>query len=174
MEELMKEHLGIHFTKSVWEIRLKRLIEFEGDGDEALKLVADLRNSTDTSVGNSTLESRNPPSQLAALEVELMAQVADLHGQKCIHSWFSMKKLLPVGTSSKLTTTLRMKPTTFQRLEPLKFSSCVGCWRLKGDLGQSMELNRALQLFRGHVQQEELMNARQLTLTEAWGTKSNA
>ncbi|KAJ6613698.1 hypothetical protein B0H10DRAFT_1951329 [Mycena sp. CBHHK59/15] len=44
----------------------------------------------------------------------------------------------------------------------------------KGDPGQSMELNRALRLFRGHVQWEELTNARQLTLMEAWGTKSNA
>ncbi|KAJ7685869.1 hypothetical protein B0H17DRAFT_1137348 [Mycena rosella] len=39
----------------------------------------------------------------------------------------------------------------------------------KGDLTQSMELSRTLQQFRGNIQREETKNARQLTLSEAWG-----
>ncbi|KAJ6622590.1 hypothetical protein B0H10DRAFT_1944496 [Mycena sp. CBHHK59/15] len=43
----------------------------------------------------------------------------------------------------------------------------------KGDPTQSMELSRTLRLFRGHVQREEQLNARQMTLEESWGVKKN-
>ncbi|KAJ7708254.1 hypothetical protein B0H17DRAFT_1125021 [Mycena rosella] len=43
----------------------------------------------------------------------------------------------------------------------------------KGDLTQSMELSRALRQFRGNIQREETKNARQLTLSEAWGASLN-
>ncbi|KAJ7669570.1 hypothetical protein B0H17DRAFT_1142133 [Mycena rosella] len=44
---------------------------------------------------------------------------------------------------------------------------------LKGDLTQSMELLHTLRQFRGNIQREETKNARQLTLSEAWGASSN-
>jgi hypothetical protein len=43
----------------------------------------------------------------------------------------------------------------------------------KGDPTQSMELSQALWVFRGHLQREELFNARQTTLEESWGVKSS-
>ncbi|KAJ7861116.1 hypothetical protein B0H14DRAFT_2576258 [Mycena olivaceomarginata] len=40
----------------------------------------------------------------------------------------------------------------------------------KGDPTQSFELSQALRLFRGHVQREVVLNARQTTLEESWGS----
>ncbi|KAJ6576276.1 hypothetical protein B0H10DRAFT_1963587 [Mycena sp. CBHHK59/15] len=89
-EEALEEHLGDHFTNSVWETAMKCLIEFEGDGDAALQLVADLCSSAKAPAllaGNeSSPESLSmlAPSELASLESDLMEQVANLRGRKHI------------------------------------------------------------------------------------------
>ncbi|KAJ6608464.1 hypothetical protein B0H10DRAFT_1955351 [Mycena sp. CBHHK59/15] len=212
-EEALEEHLRDHFTNSVWETAMKRLIEFEGDGDAALQLVADLRSSANAPVlltGNeSSPESLSmpAPSELASLESDLMEQVANLRGHKRISAagMPSIDDLLDppeecyvedhqFGGNEDIIARVRHEEAVehgdiieiddsddeddmpdMGMADVLKLCQTLERVCLsKGDPSQSMELNRALQLFWGHVQQEELLYARQMTLAEAWGAKSSA
>ncbi|KAJ6576778.1 hypothetical protein B0H10DRAFT_2344722, partial [Mycena sp. CBHHK59/15] len=44
-EAALKEYLGDRFLDSVWETTLKRIIGCEGDGDDALQIIADICSS---------------------------------------------------------------------------------------------------------------------------------
>ncbi|KAJ6622040.1 hypothetical protein B0H10DRAFT_2214648 [Mycena sp. CBHHK59/15] len=213
-EEALKEHLGDHFTKSVWETAMKRLIEFEGDGDgdAALQLVADLCSSANAPallMGNeSSPESGSmpAPSELVSLESDLMEQVANLRGRKRIsaagmpsiddlldppeeryvedhqfggdediiarvrHEAVERGDIIEIDDSDDEDDMPDMGTADVLKLCQTLERVCL----LKGDPSQSMELTRALRLFRGHVQRDELLNARQMMLAEAWGAKSSA
>jgi hypothetical protein len=79
-ENTLNEFLGDHFPQSVWETGLKQLMEFDGDGDGALKLLADIRSSSNNPLPaqNPSSSSSSPPAQLISLERDLLEQIADL------------------------------------------------------------------------------------------------
>ncbi|KAJ7893963.1 hypothetical protein B0H14DRAFT_2559581 [Mycena olivaceomarginata] len=60
--------------------------EFGGDGDRALKLLADIRSSSNDTlpVQNLPSSSSAPPSQLISLKKYLLEQIADLRARKQI------------------------------------------------------------------------------------------
>ncbi|KAJ7830800.1 hypothetical protein B0H14DRAFT_3464528 [Mycena olivaceomarginata] len=85
-EAALKEFLGDRYTQSVWETALKQLIEVDGDGDGAFKIIADIRSSADDApAAQNDFPSPEPaPAQLVLLEKEFMDQVADLRARKRI------------------------------------------------------------------------------------------
>jgi hypothetical protein len=63
---------------------LKQLIEFEGDGDGALKVIANLQSSERSKPGTSSRKHFPFPSTraLVSLEKDLVVQVADLRARR--------------------------------------------------------------------------------------------
>ncbi|KAJ6586675.1 hypothetical protein B0H10DRAFT_1961637 [Mycena sp. CBHHK59/15] len=187
-EAALKEYLGDRFLYSVWETTLKRIIGCEGDAP-----TAGCRFQPTQIL--KTEEGRHSFSrwrQILQLNLPIYVHESAFRPPLCHHltiysihrkndtivAYVRHEEAVARGEVIEVDDSDEEEEDESQDIgtaEVLKLCQTLEKVCLsKGDPEQSMELTRALRIFRGHVKREELLNSRQMTLAEAWGTKSSA
>ncbi|KAJ7815536.1 hypothetical protein B0H13DRAFT_1924160 [Mycena leptocephala] len=171
-EAALQEVLGDQFgATSIWHRVLNQIMGCQ-TADEALKVLADGRAQFDSPMPVASSALSDAPPQLTSAEKELVEAVCA--AMPTFDDLVDPPEECDMGQSQFEFQNNADIIAAFHHEKAVKGELCQQLEKIclaKGQVDQSMVLAKELQQFCAHVQWDELLNSKQITLAEAWGMK---